>query len=319
MPVPEVSVVIPCYNAARYVLATVQAVLAQAAGVSLEVIVVDDGSRDDSVARLRASGLPVHIVEQANAGVATARNRGAAHARGQWLAFCDADDLWLPGKLTRQLGALARFPQARMASAAWHVWVDDAPAPPTLAAWCPEGGVGLALDDSLVCDDRYPALLEDCVVWTSTVVMQRSLFEEAGGFDASLPVGEDYDLWLRCSRLTPMLMDMQPLALYRMHAGSITKRALPRNYKGEVVGRAIERWGHAGAFGGHADAARVARGLARSWADHAGSAYRAGQAPQAREAALKSLRLQPAQWLGWTVLAKSCLRPRASLGMGSGR
>lgn len=305
MAVPEVSVVIPCFKAERYVLATVRSVLAQT--VPVEVIAVDDGSPDQSVRLLRDSGLPIRLIEQRNQGVAAARNTGAAAARGRWISFVDADDIWLPGKLQAQLELLHKTPGARMAYSAWHVWHSTEPEP--------EPELLRSLAAELLQADRwqgpsgdiYPDLLQDCVVWTSTVVVERNLFDEAGGFDTGLRIGEDYDLWLRLSRLTPILRAPAPWALYRMHPSNITKRALERNYKGEVVARAIQRWGYRSALGREADRAAVDRGLARSWADHAGALLMAGMKAPARQAALRSLRSRAWQTLGWKVLLKTLL------------
>jgi glycosyltransferase involved in cell wall biosynthesis len=303
MAAPEVSVVIPCYKAEQYVLATVRSVLAQ--GVPTEIIVVDDGSPDRSVEVLQRSGLPLTVLRQPNQGVAAARNAGVAAARSRWIAFVDADDIWLPGKLEAQLNLLERSSGARMAYSAWHVW-------PSIVAE-PDQELLAALRRELDSPERwqgpsgdiYPELLQDCAVWTSTVVVDRELFQQVGGFDAGLRIGEDYDLWLRLSRVTPILRVPAPLALYRMHPTSITKRVVDRNHKGEVVDRALRLWGYQSAFGRSADKAAVDRGLARSWADHAGALLLAGMKGPARRAAICSLRSHARQMLGWKVLLKS--------------
>src|SRR5262245_39908172 len=103
---PNVSVVIPSYNSAAYLPAAIDSVLAQTAR-DLEVIVVDDGSTDDTPDVVARYGPPVRGIRQANAGVAAARNRGIAEARGRYIAFLDADDTWEPVKLERQLGELS--------------------------------------------------------------------------------------------------------------------------------------------------------------------------------------------------------------------
>jgi len=106
---PLVSVVIPAYNAEAFLPAALESVLSQD-GVSLDIIVVDDGSTDSTAAVLGRYREQVRVLRQDNAGSGAARNRGAAGARGDYLAFLDADDLWAPGKLSRQLAALAREP-----------------------------------------------------------------------------------------------------------------------------------------------------------------------------------------------------------------
>jgi glycosyltransferase involved in cell wall biosynthesis len=301
---PRISVVIPCYNAERYVGAAVRSVMAQ--GVpDVEVVVVDDGSTDGSVGVVRSQFPAVKLVTQANAGVAAARNKGVASAAAPWIAFLDADDLWLPGKLHAQLDALGKAQDARMCYSAWHVWnssdMDPAPALlQQLSEWRHDKPRWTGASGWI-----YPELLMDCVVWTSTVLMHRDLFLAAGGFQVDLRVGEDYDLWLRLSRVTPIVRICEPAALYRMHPTGLTRSRPTANYKGQVVSRAIERWGYAGPDGRLADKAAVHRGLARSWSDYAGAQLMAGQYAAARASAWTALGFSPAHLLGWKVLAKA--------------
>jgi glycosyltransferase involved in cell wall biosynthesis len=308
---PHISVVIPSYNAERYIGATIASVLAQPQ--ALEIIVVDDGSRDQSVALLRDHYPQVRLASQANQGVAAARNNGVALARGEWIAFVDADDIWLPGKLEAQLQAMRAEPGCRMSYTAWQVWPSDTPRP----------------DDSYLAElqaragDRarwdgpsgwiYPQLLLDCVVWTSTVMMHRSLLDEIGGFDATLRIGEDYDLWLRASRVTPIVRVAHPYALYRIHPNSITKTAPTDNYRAAVIGRALSRWGGTSPDGRRADMGAVQRGLAKSWSDYAGTQLQAGNLAQARHAGWSALRASLAHVPGWKVLVKSYARSLLSL------
>lgn len=304
---PAISVVIPCFNAERFVAATLRSVLGQ--GVQgLEVIVVDDGSSDASAAVVATSFPQVRLIRQANAGVAVARNTGIEAARGRLVAFVDADDIWLPGKLQAQLALLASTPGARMCYTAWEVWhsLDPQPEPALLARLSAQpGGAGSAWDGAS--GWIYPELLLDCVVWTSTVLAERSLFAEVGVFDPGLRIGEDYDLWLRASRVTPILRVPRPLALYRMHPASLTKGAPRENFKGLVIGRALDTWGLASPDGRRADGAAVRRTLARSWSDFAGAHLIAGDAAHARRSAWRALRCDPAHLLAWKVLAKSLL------------
>ena len=116
--------VVPCYNAEPWVGAALDSVLAQDFPIR-EVIVVDDGSSDRSAELVRSGYRNVTLITQSNAGVAAARNRGIERATGDWIAFIDADDFWLPGKLAAQWTALQQHERARMTYAAWHVWQSD--------------------------------------------------------------------------------------------------------------------------------------------------------------------------------------------------
>jgi glycosyltransferase involved in cell wall biosynthesis len=309
LPIPPITVVIPCHNAAKYIAATLRSVLAQPA-CQLEVLVIDDGSTDGSADLVEQSFSQVRVLRQANQGVAAARNHGIAQAGHEWIAFVDADDIWLPGKLQAQWSRLQDQPEARMCYTGWKVWPthEVEPDPALMAQLSAQANSSDPPQRRGPSGWIYPELLNDCVVWTSTVLAQRSLLQELAGFDASLHVGEDYDLWLRASRITPIVRVDVPFALYRLHAANLTKRVPGRNYKGEVVERALQRWGMSSPDGRRADEAKVKRGLARSWADFAGATLLAGNAGAALGAAARSLKTSPRQMLAWQVLAKAALR-----------
>lgn len=303
----SVSVIIPCYNAERYIGATIDSVLAQG-HTDLEIIVVDDGSRDGSVALVRDRFPAVRVIEQANQGVAAARNNGIACASGHWIAFVDADDIWLPGKLRAQFNAIFATPACRMSYTAWQVWSCDAPSP---------SAASLAELDAAGTDRTrwtgasgwiYPQLLLDCVVWTSTVLLERSLLAETGGFDPTLRVGEDYDLWLRASRVTPIIRVSQPFALYRMHAASITQSMPTENYRAIVIGRALSQWGLESPDGQQANGDAVRHQLAKSWSDFAAAQLQAGNLEQATCSAFTALRYSIVHCAGWKVLLKTKLK-----------
>lgn len=302
-----VSVIIPCYNAERYIGATIDSVLAQDQA-GMEIIVVDDGSSDGSVELVRSKYPSVRLEQQANAGVAAARNKGLALAQGEWVAFVDADDIWLPGKLAAQFALMATDPACRMSYTAWQVWPSAAVLPTEETMTRLDAIAGEAARWRGASGWIYPELLLDCVVWTSTVLAQRSLFEETGGFDPTLRIGEDYDLWLRASRLTPILRVPRPFALYRMHPASITRSMPTDNYRARVIGRALAQWGMRSPDGREADHGAVQGMMAKSWSDFAGAHLNGGNVGQARRAGWKSLRTDFTHVPGWKVLVKSCLR-----------
>jgi glycosyltransferase involved in cell wall biosynthesis len=306
---PRISVVIPCYNAERYISATIESVLAQN-WPDLEVVVVDDGSKDTSVQIIRERFPHVLLVQQANQGVAAARNTGIKASSGDWIAFLDADDLWLPGKLHRQWQSIESNPEARMGYTAWQVW-ESSDAIPTsafmaqlandandAAKW--PGATGWI----------YPQLLLDCIVWTSTVLVQRTLLDEIGDFNPTLRIGEDYDLWLRASRHTPIVRVSAPTALYRQHPQSITKSLPQKNYQGEVIQRALAQWGYKSPDGLCADKSEVGRALAKSWSDFGGAHLGTPNFSLAKHGGLMAIRADWRYTSGWKVLAKSLLRRR---------
>ncbi len=301
---PTLSVVIPCFDAERYVLTAIGSVLAQH-WPGIEIIVVDDGSTDHSAALVQDTFPQVHLVRQPNQGVAAARNTGIAQAQGEWIAFLDADDLWLDGKLDHQWQQLQANPGVRMNYTAWQVWPSEDPLPSETYLndlrkkarnkqnW--DGASGWI----------YPALLLDCVVWTSTVLAHHSVFEEVGNFDTNLRIGEDYELWLRISRVTPIHRVPQPLALYRSHSASITKSTPTKNHEGLVIKRALDRWALASPDGSSANKAQVYRALARTWSDFSGASLAAGQTVQAWQGATMSIKTYWRQRTGWKVLIRT--------------
>lgn len=208
---PLVSVIIPTHNRRDLVCEAVASVLAQR-GAAIDVIVVDDGSTDDTDRALRAFGDEVRYVRQSARGVSAARNTGARMAEGAWLAFLDSDDWWRPEKLARQLAYHARTPALR-ASQTGEMWIrNGVRVNPCRHHRKPDG-------------DIFAASLARCVVSPSAVLLRRDLFEDLGGFDESLAVCEDYDLWLRLGvREAVGLLD-EPLVVKRGgHADQLSRR-----------------------------------------------------------------------------------------------
>lgn len=268
---PLVSVVIPAYNCARFIREAVDSALAQDYA-ALEVIVVDDGSTDDTGAILASFGGRIRLLSQPNRGCAAARNLGIGHARGRYVAFLDADDVWWPGKIRYQMEALGKTGY-RMAYSRFIVWHPEAdgryvPAERMFSV----AGIAHVSTCALVTGHTYEALLRDCIVWTSTVLIEKAALHEAGGFDEALELGEDYDLWLRLSRTMPMLGLEQPTALYRQHPHSITRGARDINYEYLILNRALALWGPGSAPGRNAMQAR----LAHSMFNHGYSHYHSG-------------------------------------------
>jgi glycosyltransferase involved in cell wall biosynthesis len=198
----------PAYNAARTLRDSVQSVLEQTVR-DIEVIVVDDGSTDGTLEAARAIDDPrVTVLSQPNAGVSAARNTGARASRGNYVAFLDSDDLWLPFKLERQLEILDRNPEVHAVQSG-VIYVDDRLR--TLSVRRCEEWKDPVLDT--LCFRNLPA-------FPSTVVFTREKFSERGGFDPSLVILEDWDLAIHAARHWELRSVPEPLALYRVHQGN---------------------------------------------------------------------------------------------------
>jgi len=183
---PRLSVVTPCYNAAPYIGATVRSALQQTIE-DLEVIVVDDGSTDESPAVVAAIRDPrVRLVHRINAGPAAARNTGIAAARSEYIVFLDADDLALPDRMAAQLAVLEANP-ALAVVASGYVWIDDRDREvPSFHSW--QGDFDL---------NDLGHWLFDCPLVPSAVAMRRRAWAAVGGFDESFCGPEDWHFWLR--------------------------------------------------------------------------------------------------------------------------
>lgn len=307
---PKISVVVPCFNAARYISATLHSVLSQA-GFDLDVIVVDDGSTDGSADVVSTNFPRVTLLRRSNGGAAAARNAGIAVARHDWIAFADADDIWLPGKLSAQWRLLQSAPAARMVYSDLQLWFSTEPEPsPSFLMELDR----LAADPSRWPGPSgwiYPQLLMCSEVATPTVLIHRSVLDEVGQFDPSLKSGEDYDLWLRASRVTPIVRVNAPTVLYRIHSSNTTGRAPDLNYRELVIRRALDRWGYRSPDGRTASRLGVRRHLARTWVDHASAHLNAGSTGQGLRASIRALRTDPTNLAAWKFLAKAGLRALA--------
>jgi len=214
---PLVSVIIPTYNGSRFIRETIQSVLDQTYN-NLEIMVVDDGSTDDTSLIVKSvTDQRITYIQQKNAGVSPARNHGIAVSKGDYIAFLDHDDVWLPCKLEKQLSLFEQNPK-----------------------------VALIYSDAFIINENnfiigkyshkikffrgriFKELFSSCFITILTVVIKKSVFLEVGPF---LPykICEDYDLLLKCAAKYPIDYIDEPLAKYRVHGSNYSK-----NYETEI-------------------------------------------------------------------------------------
>ena len=202
-----VSVVVPTHDRERFLAQTLRSVLRQR-DVDLEVIVIDDGSPPGQVPAVVAAlgDHRVRVVRNEVAhGVSAARNRGVTAARGRWLAFCDDDDVWAADKLAEQLAA---------AGDGWQGWVYTGAVNVNEAGRVVGGRPPLPPEEVAALLPRRNAVPGG----GSAVMVHRELLERAGPFDSRLHNTEDWDLWVRLSRLEPPRWVAAPLVGYRVHS-----------------------------------------------------------------------------------------------------
>ncbi|MGB9624127.1 MAG: glycosyltransferase [Phycisphaerae bacterium] len=219
-----VSVVIPAYNAAPYIADAIDSVLAQTHPAH-EIIVVDDGSTDDTVGVVRRYGDRVILLQQPNRGPAAARNAGIRRATGEFIAFLDADDIWTDRNLELQVRILSEHPGYVLSYGYVRRFVGSVP--PELRNATPHDG-------SRPQGDVSTALVHDTIWATCAALIRRSVLVRTGGFDEELRVGEDYDLWLRIAGQGPVACVPHYVGAIRLHPESVTRSQAFRTTPPEV-------------------------------------------------------------------------------------
>ena len=205
------SVVIPTFNRAHLISRALDSVVAQTRRVS-EIIVVDDGSTDGTEEIIRNNHPRVKLVRQANQGVSRARNNGINTAGGDWIAFLDSDDTWLPEKMARQWHALASHPEY-LISHSNEIWIRNGVRVNQKKKHRKYGG------------HIFSRCLPLCVISPSASLIHRSVFDTVGLFDETLPACEDYDMWLRiCSRYPIQYVEQGLIIKHGGHADQLSRR-----------------------------------------------------------------------------------------------
>jgi glycosyltransferase involved in cell wall biosynthesis len=198
---PTVSVIIPTYNRAAFVVEAIESVLAQSCQ-EFELIVVDDGSQDDTRDILGRFSGRIRYQFQENHGISHARNTGLELAQAPYIAFLDSDDLWVRDKLTRQIEYMENHPD-RLLCHTNEIWIRN----------------GVRVNPKKIHGKHSGWIFEYCIplciISLSSALMRRDLFDRIGIFDESLPVCEDYDLWLRASLVAAVGFLPRPLIIKR--------------------------------------------------------------------------------------------------------
>ncbi len=290
---PRVSVVIPAYNAGSFLREAIDSVLAQSWPVA-EIIVVDDGSTDNSREIARAYCPTVRLLETARGGASGARNAGAREATGEWLAFLDADDIWLPNKLERQFSV-----------------IDDR----TALVYCDRWNIGVRAGLPEIQSEIQPLqdgdlftslLLDGNVITTSGVLIRTAVFHDVGGFDEDprLIPAEDWDLWVRVAASHVIRACREPLIQYRLHAEGMSRRLDQMNdARCFVIVRALS------SQRGRALPQLVRRRIwSETWRVNGWDATRHGSLSKAMSAYARSAAYWPFTGAAWSGMARVILR-----------
>ncbi|HUW20441.1 MAG TPA: glycosyltransferase [Sedimentisphaerales bacterium] len=233
-----ISVVIPSFNAGGFIKRTIDSVLEQIY-CDYELIVVDDGSTDNTAEVVKSYGAKVRYIYQQNAGDGPARNAGIKAAKGEWIAFLDHDDEWLPEKLQLQMELLGRHPDLRWCGS--NRYQSDGARRTVVAD---VEAVRTALTEGDYFEDYFKAAAKGaCPVITSTMVVHREAFELAGVFDSCWPRAADLDMWWRIAYHFPK-MGCLPQPLVVVHSGLQDRRSTAlrlESKRGEEARRLIAR------------------------------------------------------------------------------
>jgi glycosyltransferase involved in cell wall biosynthesis len=228
----QVSVIVPAYNRGKLILSTLDSIMVQSHRPS-EIIVVDDGSTDDTAAVVQRYGNGVHYFRIENSGPPRARNVGAAAASAPWLAFCDSDDLWHPDKLRLQVRLFEQAPELEYSFTNSRTVVDDTWSVDTKFETLPTGYWDLAvrkIDEELfiVEQSMFGRLLIRQPIYPSTVMMKRSFFDKVGGWRESLGrnPAEDVEFHLRCVNQARIGVVAAPVVGIRKHDGNFSGQTL---------------------------------------------------------------------------------------------
>ena len=224
---PMVSVIIPTYNRAEMLPGAIDSVLGQDYPY-FELIVVDDGSTDETPRLLERYKDRITVMRRENAGVSAARNLGIGEAKGELIAFLDSDDYWMAEKLSIQAAWFEKNPMAMICQTE-EIWMRN------------NRRVNPKVKHKKRAGDIFIPSLSLCLVSPSAVMVRRELFNEVGLFDPDLPACEDYDLWLRVACRFPVGLIEKPLAVRRGgHAGQLSAMPGLDRYRIRAIRKLLE-------------------------------------------------------------------------------
>lgn len=231
----KISVVIPLYNKEKQIAHTLQSVFKQTFQ-DFEVVVVDDGSTDSSVAEVeKFSDSRIRLIHQKNAGVAAARNRGIEEAKGDLIAFLDADDEWKPEYLATQYHLSQKYPDCNVFACNYEFRNIEGKVTPTIIRKLPFTG-----EDGILSNYFEVASCSHPPLWTSSIVVKKQAIQAIGGFPVGIRSGEDLLTWARLAVKGEIAYSKEVEAIYNLGEGYVLTNLPPRRQdKGDPVGKEL--------------------------------------------------------------------------------
>lgn len=306
-----VSVIVPAYNTSLYIADALESIFYQKYP-NIEVIVVNDGSTDNTLDILQKYEKKIHIIDKKNEGSATARNAAIRISKGKYLAFLDSDDIWLPGKLHLQISYMENNPSIGVTYGLFEKIFETSEK-------------RIILDDvyekykHLEKTDHvepiewwsgwvYRKMLFESLPHTITLVMQKRLVEKIGYFDKSFRRGQDYDYWIRLSRVTQFHKLNHLMAIYRLHGDNITAKCMPINSELAAVEKAINKWGYQDLEGSLIEIKLIKKRISDLHFNFAYQHYWRGDISYAKKSFLGALKYQPFKIKAAIYLILSAIR-----------
>lgn len=207
----SITAIVPTFNRIHSMPRALDSILNQSMPVS-EIIVIDDGSTDGTTAILQKHYPQIRIITQTQCGVSAARNVGIKAASNEWLALLDSDDEWLPRKIEKQIESLRESPEYKVCHTE-EIWVRNGKRVNPMNKHKKQGGW------------IYPMCLPLCAMSPSSILLHRSVLDDVGLFDESLPACEDYDLWLRiCHRYPALFVEEPCIVKYGGHEDQLSRK-----------------------------------------------------------------------------------------------
>ena len=258
---PRVTVVVPAYNAERFLKATLESAAAQTHR-DIDIVVIDDGSGDATGAIAESMGPPVRLLRQPNAGMSVSRNRGIASSDSEYIALLDSDDIWHPQKVERQLAAMAQRPEAGLCFTGFAAWHGEG-----RPGWLKEPRTD-AVDPGLS-GWVYHELILDNWALPSSWLMRRSMWEQTGPFLCDHQQTDDWEYAVRASRQFPFIKLQDEFVLYRQVSSSLSKRTASANVSELMRDSLLHRFGLASPDGTRVDLSALESKRYRGWRNFA--------------------------------------------------
>lgn len=311
---PLVSIIIPVRNGMPYIHEAIESITSQSFE-DFEILVVNDGSNDGDYDALHKIDGRILVHHLTGRGVSSARNFGMACAKGDLIAFLDADDVWFPGKLQAQVRYFQEHGEAGVVFGGFLRWEADQEGkfalPTSLMSDCSH----LKEAEHVRSGWIYTRLLQGLLVGMNTAMVRRHVLQSIGQFNVSMRQGEDSDFWLKASQITEMHALDGCVALYRIHPASAMHRVAHENALLEVLNSSVSRWGLAGPHGDQLSPEAFDQRIAQIHFDHGYTHFWNGDLQIARKSFASALLKRHRTFKSMLYLFYSCFKPQRKIPM----